>query len=51
MAGHIPPDAAAQLLSAAADLAHFIEAQEIKPRIEALERAISLQNATPRKPI
>ncbi|MFN0128725.1 MAG: DUF5681 domain-containing protein [Verrucomicrobiales bacterium] len=50
MAGRISPDAAAQLLNAAADLARLIEAEEIKPRIEALERAITIQNAKAKKP-
>ena len=43
--GKIPPDAAMQLLNAAASLARIIETEELKVRLEALERAV-----TPPKP-
>lgn len=43
--GKIPPDAAVQLLSAAANLGRIIETTELKARLEALERAV-----TPPKP-
>lgn len=39
-AGEIPPDIAAQLVSAVASVAKVEEMQEVKHRLEALERAI-----------
>jgi hypothetical protein len=40
VAGSISPDAAVQLLSAAASLSRIIETEELKVRLEALERAV-----------
>ena len=45
VAGSISPDAAVQLLSAAASLSRIIETEDLKARLEALERAV-----TPQKP-
>jgi hypothetical protein len=41
VAGNITPDAAVQLLSAAAGLSRIIETEELKARLEALERCIA----------
>lgn len=49
VAGKIPPDAAVQLLSAAASLSRIIETEEFKTRLEALERAVTPQKAALRK--
>ena len=49
VAGRIPPDAAVQLLSAAASLTRIIETAELKTRLEALERAISPPKTTQNK--
>lgn len=40
VAGSITPDTAVQLLSAAASLSRIIETEELKVRLEALERAV-----------
>ena len=49
VAGKIPPDAAVQLLSAAASLSRIIETEELKVRLEALERAVTPQKPAPQK--
>jgi len=49
VAGSITPDAAVQLLSAAASLARIIETEELKARIEALERAVKPHKPAPPK--
>ncbi|MCP5537542.1 MAG: hypothetical protein H7A51_15075 [Akkermansiaceae bacterium] len=41
--GYIPADTAAQLITATANLTRIIELEEIKPRLEALERALKKQ--------
>lgn len=41
VAGNITPDTAVQLLSAAAGLSRIIETEELKARLEALERCVS----------
>lgn len=38
--GHIPADTAAQLITATANLTRITELEELKPRLEALERAL-----------
>lgn len=38
--GHIPADTAAQLITATANLTRIIELEDLKPRLEALERAL-----------
>jgi len=49
VAGKITPDAALQLLSAAASLSRIIETEELKVRLEALERAVKPQLPSPPK--
>lgn len=41
VAGNITPDTAVQLLSAAASLSRIIETEELKARLEALERCVA----------
>ena len=41
VAGNITPDTAVQLLSAAAGLSRIIETEELKARLEALERCVA----------
>ena len=49
LAGAISPDAAMQLLNAAASLSRIIETEELKTRLEALERAITPPKTIPNK--
>ncbi len=49
VAGSITPDAAVQLLSAAASLSRIIETEELRVRLEALERAVKPQLPSPHK--
>lgn len=49
VAGSITPDAAVQLLSAAASLSRIIETEELKARLEALERCVVPPKPSQRK--
>ena len=49
VAGSISPDAAVQLLYAAASLSRIIETEELKVRLEALERAVAPPRPAPHK--
>lgn len=49
IAGAISPDAAGQLLNAAASLTRIIETAELKTRLEALERAVTPPKPAPTK--